>query len=294
MYSYGLERDRARWCTDRDVIVAALAAVLLAAGSDSRPEISFWSGVGSAQVYVMAADGSGARRVTNLFSAKRGAWSPDGDELAFDGRFYETLFDFDIGIVGADGSHLRRITQGPERDIMAAWSPDGRWIAFSRLRTERGQPAVWLVRPDGGGAHRLVAGGSTPAWSPDGRWIAFDTPSGISAVHPDGSGRRRILRGNVGGLKWSRDGRRIAYTSWAGRAPEIHVARADGTHRRRLTRNGVDDFDPSWSPDGRKILYTHGRENAHSVYVMNSDGSGKRRLTQGGDAWATSWRPPAR
>jgi TolB protein len=136
--------------------------------------------------------------------------------------------------------------------------------------------------------------GTAPSWSPGGRWIAFDATGGIWAVHPDGSGRHRILAGNAGGLKWSPDGRRIAYTSWRGKASEIYVARADGSHPRRLTHNAVDDFDPSWSPDARRILYTHGRENAHAVYLMNRDGTGKQRLTRGGDAWATSWRPSRR
>jgi Tol biopolymer transport system component len=272
------------------VTVFALVAALAFGGSAGRPEISFWSGFAHAEVYVMAADGSGARRLTNLYSAKRGAWSPEGKRLAFDGRFYKTLSDFDIGIMRADGSGVRRVTRGPERDVMASWSPDGRWLAFSRVRNEGDMPDVWLVRPSGKGAHRLVHGGA-PSWSPSGRWIAFEAPGGIWAVHPDGSGRRRIVPGNVGALKWSPDGRRVAYTSWRGNTSEIYVARADGSAPRRLTRNGVDDFDPSWSPDGRKILYTHGRENAHAVHVMRSDGSGKHGLTRGGDSWATSWRP---
>jgi TolB protein len=274
-------------------IFALATALALGSGSTARPEISFWSGFAHAEVYVMAADGTGARRLTNLYSAKRGAWSPDGKRLAFDGRFYATLSDFDIGIMRADGSGVRRVTRGPERDVMASWSPDGRWLAFSRVRREGEAPQVWLVRPSGKGAHRLVQGGQ-PSWAPGGRWIAFDAPDGIWLVHADGSGRRRIVAGSVGGLKWSPDGRRIAYMSWRANTSEIYVARSDGSRRRRLTRNGVDDFDPSWSPDGRKILYTHGRDNAHSVYVMRSDGSGKRRLTRGGDSWATSWRPSPR
>jgi TolB protein len=275
------------------VTIFALATAFALGGSAVRPEISFWSGFAHAEVYVMAADGTGARRLTNLYSAKRGAWSPDGKRLAFDGRFYATLSDFDIGIMRADGSGIRRVTRGPERDVMASWSPDGRWLAFSRVRGEGEAPQVWLVRPSGKGAHRLVQGGQ-PSWAPGGRWIAFDAPGGIWVVHADGSGRRRIVAGSVGGLKWSPDGRRIAYTSWRANTSEIYVARSDGARRRRLTRNAVDDFDPSWSPDGRKILYTHGRDNAHSVYVMRSDGSGKRRLTRGGDSWATSWRPSPR
>src|SRR3954452_15881879 len=125
-----------------------LAGALLLAAAN-RPVISFWSGFAHPQVYVMAADGTGARALTNLYSAKRGAWAPDGRRLAFDGRFYETLSDFDIGVMNADGSGLRRITRGPARDVMPAWSPDGKWLAFSRRRSELALPDVWLVRPSG-------------------------------------------------------------------------------------------------------------------------------------------------
>jgi TolB protein len=272
-------------------VIAIAAALLLTASA--RPEISFWSGFAHPQIYVMAADGTRARALTNLYSAKRGAWSPDGRRIAFDGRFHETVSDFDIGVMNADGSDIHRVTRGPARDVMAAWSPDGRWLAFSRRRTETAEPEVWLVRPNGRDAHRLIRGGA-PAWSPNGRWIAFDAPGGVSAVHPDGSGRRQIVAGTFGSLKWSPDGHRVAYTDWRRNTSEIYVAQADGSSPRRLTRNRVDDFEPAWSPDGRRILYTHGRENAHAVYTMKSDGSSKRRLTRGGDSWATSWRPPSR
>src|SRR6266498_19597 len=111
-------------------LVAVAAALAVAAG---QPEISFWSGFAHAQVYLMAADGSGVRRLTNLYSAKRGVWSPDAKRLAFDGRFYPTLFDFDIGIARPDGSRVRRVTRGPERDIMAARSRE----RTRRLRHEQ-------------------------------------------------------------------------------------------------------------------------------------------------------------
>jgi dipeptidyl aminopeptidase/acylaminoacyl peptidase len=138
------------------MVAAALATAFALAASAPRPEISFWSGFAHPQVYVVAADGSRPRRLTNLYSAKRGVWSPDGKRLAFDGRFHATLFDFDIGIVRADGSGVRRVTRGPERDIMASWSPGGRWLAFSPSRAEGSEPDVWLVRPSGKDAHRLA------------------------------------------------------------------------------------------------------------------------------------------
>jgi Tol biopolymer transport system component len=49
----------------------------------------------------------------------------------------------------------------------------------------------------------------------------------------------------------------IAYSTRGG---DIWVMRADGSHRRRLTRSGRDiDFDPDFSPNGRSIVFRSSR-----------------------------------
>src|SRR4029453_19530276 len=41
---------------------------------------------------------------------------------------------------------------------------------------------------------------------------------------------------------------------------DIWVTRADGSHRRRLTRSGRGvDFDPDFSPEGRQIVFRSSR-----------------------------------
>jgi Tol biopolymer transport system component len=273
-------------------MLTILIAALLG-GAPQQHRISFWTDAGSghAQVWVMNEDGSGRRRLTHLFSAKRGDWSPDGRRLVFDGRFYRTMFDFDLGVMDADGSGMRRITRGPARDTQASWSPTGAWIAFSRVQPGKEIPEIWLVRPDGTGAHRIAAGGDNPSWSPDGRSIAFGGPAGIRTIRPDGSGLRRVTRADDGDPKWSPDGRRIAFTRHLSGSAEVYVVRSKGRRVRRLTRNPLDDAAAAWSPDGSRILYTHGPDGAHQVYVMNADGSGQTNLSRDrADEWATSWR----
>jgi hypothetical protein len=76
--------------------------------------------------------------------------------------------------------------------------------------------------------------------------------TGLFRIQLNGS-RRRFLAQDASDPEWSPDGRQIAYTGRGG----IWVCRADGSGRRRVTREprrGLDD-SPSWSPDGRRIVF---------------------------------------
>jgi Tol biopolymer transport system component len=276
------------------LVLAVLAAPVAALPASGAPvkvrngQISFWSDrVGDrAQVYVMNPDGSRQHAITRQFSAKRGAFSSDGRRIAFDGRAYYTLFDFDIFVADASGRRATRITRGSERDLMPAWSPDGETIAFSRQLTEESMPDIWLVGADGSDPRLLVEDALAPSWAPDGSRIAFEGSGGVATVNPDGSSLRRLASG--GEPSWSPDGRRIVFS----RAGEIWLMRADGGRQRRLTRFPAEEIEPAFSPDGRWVLFSSDRTGNKDVFVMRPDGSGLRNLTRHpSDDWATSWQP---
>ena len=270
----------------------ALAAPF-AAGAASAPngQISFWSdrANGRAQVFVMNADGTHQHRLTNLFSAKRGDFSPNGRKLVFDGRGYETLFDFDIFVMNADGSDVRRLTRGPERDTQASWSPDGRFVSFVREESSGSSPSIWIVGADGDNAHRVTGGGSA-VWSPDGKRLAVGG-YGLRITGPDGTHAKTIAAGETEVAAWSRDGRRILFTSYRDGNPEVYVVRLDGTGLRRLTHQRRDDYAADFSPDGRKILFSSDRGGFLQVHVMNVDGSCVKNISRSRSSdWATSWQ----
>lgn len=66
----------------------------------------------------------------------------------------------------------------------------------------------------------------------------------------------------------------------------------DGTVRRRLTRNKVDDWSPAWSPDGHAIAfiraqggyagsqYDDGAVASGRLYRMRADGTNVRRVAR--------------
>jgi len=67
------------------------------------------------------------------------AWSPDGTRIAFTSNRSrpdpDRSYNSDIWIVAADnkdkGAHPTQVTTNPGEDHQAAWSPDGKWIAYS-------------------------------------------------------------------------------------------------------------------------------------------------------------------
>jgi Tol biopolymer transport system component len=110
-------------------------------------------------LWVMAADGSGQRQLTDRTVGSPPDWSPDGS------RILHQAGDHRLYAINADGTGQRRISGiGPVRG--ARWSPDGSRIALTM------QDAVWVINADGGGLHRLKHG-VYPSWSPDGRQLVY-------------------------------------------------------------------------------------------------------------------------
>jgi Tol biopolymer transport system component len=158
----------------------------------------------ASELYVMRADGHGVRQVTEI-EGEYPAWAPDGRRLAFmssqpGARGADP--NYDVFVVGVDGTGLRQLTDFPGEDGWPSWSPDGRWIAFSTTHDDTGESpgasSVYLMRPDGSGKHRLALpiSAAFPIWAPDGRTIMFTSrrPTGEHerqwVMRRDGSGWR--------------------------------------------------------------------------------------------------------
>jgi TolB protein len=226
---------------------------------------------GGAGIWVMNADGTGARRITDGGPDVDGtdlgpAWSPDGSRIAFarEGRPAKAATgNTDIYVVNASGTDVVRLTDDPMMEYAPTWSPDGSRIAFAAYDLASGgnPPSplrLYVMNADGTDMKAVgpenVEG---PSWSPDGTEIAFvDTHAGsIMAIHPDGTALRRIvdvaeLVGGVHlvyGVTWSPDGTQIAFMAGPDSTDtHIYVVSRDGSDVGQVTDGPAPDAEPAW------------------------------------------------
>jgi TolB protein len=243
--------------------------------------------------YLVRADGSGRRRIALSWFATVNAWSPDGKRLAYTPSGENGIWTYDL----SPGRRVR-ISFG-EYDTSPAWSPDGKRIAYA------GDDGVFVSEADGRDTRRLTSlqAAGTPVWSPDGKTIAVPdySPSGRLLLLPVRGGKpRRVIRGGQDAA-WAPDGESLAFTARHGRQWDLFVARADGSHARRLTfgAGGAEAADPRWTPAGDLIVFR--RFDAHApgelelseIWSVEPDGSGLREVTRaypaGGNNYPLGW-----
>ncbi len=157
----------------------------------------------------------------------------------------------EIYIMDWDGKQLRRVTRNGMGNNAPAWSPDGKWLAYSSFKSRT--PGVFIL-PTNGGREFRVSSNSAQAiggnFSPDSRYFTFSQLAG-------------------------KDYRRRNY--------EIYLYDMVTRVKKRLTRNFGIDVSPAFSPDGKKIVFSTGRAGNPHIYVMNVDGSGVHSITSKGN-----------
>ena len=122
--------------------------------------------------------------------------SPDRTRIAFSSN---RSGSFDLYVMDADGSNLRRLTIDSANEGDPAWTPDGKQIVYTTTRGTATQIA--LIPAEGGESRQLTTtsgGNHSPTIAPDGRTIAFmsarDGNPEIYAMGLDGGGQRRLTK----------------------------------------------------------------------------------------------------
>ena len=170
--------------------------------------------------------------------------------------------------------NVRQLTNGGE-NAEAYFSHNGKRLIFQSTRGGRTCDQQYVMNVDGSQVKRVSngAGKTTCGYFMNGDRSIFFASS--DALEKDCPPRPDASKGYV----WRLD------------PFDIYTARADGSHRKRLTRFGIYTAEGVLSPDGRKIVFTSLKGGDLDIYVMNVDGSGVRQLTHqvgydGGPWWS--------
>jgi len=121
---------------------------------------------GRPQIYVMAAGGGPAQRISfgEGASYSTPVWSPRGDTIAFT---RQSQGSFAIGIMRPDGQGERVLTEGYHNEG-PTFAPNGRVLMFFRDPGGNAGPALYTIDLTGRNELRVPTPGfaSDPAWSP--------------------------------------------------------------------------------------------------------------------------------
>ena len=103
--------------------------------------------------------------------------------------------------------------------------------------------------------------------------VGSGAATSLFTAQADGGGLKRLRASsgaNAAEPAWSADGTQLAFTTAAAdelgerfeHGADLYVMRADGSSKRRITRDRVADFEPSFSPDGRTLVFSSYRAGA--------------------------------
>ena len=210
----------------------------------------------------------------------------------------------EVYMMNPDGSEQVNLTQHPDGDRDAAWSPTGEQILFASDRRRKHVWDLYLMNADGSNVRRVFkkkAEGwrSRPTWSPDGKRFAYnytDWDRRKYGLYIGAFGEEDVESLPYGSSPaWSPDGSEIACIVSHQFGSRLTFINVDTRDREQPLPDKVLlwQYNPSWSAAGDRLAIRGNRHpipaildrdlhnawwDKNTIFIVNRDGTGLRQL----------------
>ncbi len=252
---------------------------------------------GREEIYLIASDGAGdPQKITDMDSLKQNiVWAPDSKSLAF------TTLDDKLYVYEIASKQTRMVASSKYGAINGAiFSPDGKWIAYSKADQTRNTD-IYLVSPSGGTEHKVTFDSYSerqPRFSADGKKLYFTMSEGGGGRGGFGSAQLYVVslekqdkdpednsEADSEDQPAPQGGRGGRGNANAPRGPVAEV-NVDWNGLKRRTRQvtrmpfGVQSYTPS--TDSKTLIFVTsepaGLRNTPVLYTIQDDGRRMNRL----------------
>ncbi len=188
--------------------------------------------------------------------------SPDGNRAVLSAR--GEVFDVPVG----KGVTRNLSRSAASNDRGAAWSPDGKWIAW--IGDVTGETEVYLYEVDKEDAPRQLTQNSDTyirslQWSPDSRHILYGDRKNRLVELEVPSGNRRVVMTNpeaeFRGVSYSPDSQWLTYTRPAKNEMNVvYVYNLSSGKEYPVTERWYNSSSPVFSADGKYLIFSSDRD----------------------------------
>jgi serine/threonine protein kinase/Tol biopolymer transport system component len=185
-----------------------------------------------------------------------------------------------------------QITKDPIDHRFPRWTPDSSALLyFSPAEPGEAQGSIWSISALGGSPRRIIGSIGGADISERGRLTCFSLVQGrihLMTAALDGSDARSLAQSVAGYhryLRWSPDGRWLAFTRGDGVRDDIYVISSSGGEPRQVTHDRNMISGVTWLPDSSGFLYGSSRGStipylpSFGLWEVDLNGGGSRAVT---------------